>query len=179
MADAPTLTALELFTQTCVALTEGQHLDMHFETRPQVSVDEYLRMIQGKTAALTGASVAIGALIGGATDAQWDSLHQFGESLGLAFQIQDDILDATSSAEILGKTPGKDEAQDKPNAVAILGLKEAQCLRDQLVENAKKAFETSACKSDNFHILFDLRKTGNFRVDGNNLWIHFHFLLHS
>ena len=103
-----TVAALDLFTQTCVALTEGQHLDMGFETRDDVTVDLYRRMIQGKTAALIGASVAIGALIGGATSAQSDALARFGREMGLAFQIQDDILGVWGDPAVTGKAAGND-----------------------------------------------------------------------
>jgi geranylgeranyl diphosphate synthase type I len=103
-----TIQAMDLFTQTCLALTEGQYLDMSFEQRNDVTVSEYLRMIEGKTAALVGASVAIGALLGGAAPAQVDSLRTFGQSIGLAFQIQDDILGIWGDPEETGKAVGND-----------------------------------------------------------------------
>lgn len=105
---ADTLTALGMFTQTCLALTEGQHLDMSFEGRNDVAVDEYIRMIQGKTAALVGTSVAIGALLGGASSMQQKALQRFGTSSGLAFQIQDDILGIWGDPTVTGKAAGND-----------------------------------------------------------------------
>ena len=84
-APTTTLAALQVFTDTCIALTEGQYLDMSFEQRATVTVDEYLRMIEGKTAALVGASVAIGALIGGASPAQAAALRELGVELGQGF----------------------------------------------------------------------------------------------
>ncbi|MEZ4676156.1 MAG: polyprenyl synthetase family protein [Caldilineaceae bacterium] len=103
-----TLDALAIFTQTCLAITEGQHLDMSFEQRNDVTVDEYIRMIEGKTAALLGASVQIGAMIGGATGAQQQSVQQFGVASGLAFQIQDDILGIWGDPATTGKAAGND-----------------------------------------------------------------------
>ena len=103
-----TLGVLNQFTQTCLALTEGQYLDLSFEQRPVVSVDEYMRMIQGKTAALVGASVAIGARIAGASTRQQTDMLQFGQAIGLAFQIQDDILGIWGDAAQTGKPVGSD-----------------------------------------------------------------------
>jgi len=103
-----TIDALALFTETCLALTEGQHLDIHFEERNDVTVAEYLRMIQGKTAALVGASVEIGALLGGATPAQQQAARHFGAASGLAFQIQDDILGIWGDPAVTGKAAGND-----------------------------------------------------------------------
>lgn len=103
-----TLQALEIFTETCLALTEGQHLDMSFESRNDVAVNEYIRMIQGKTAALVGASVAIGALLGGASPIEQKAFRKFGVSSGLAFQIQDDILGIWGDPAVTGKAAGND-----------------------------------------------------------------------
>ena len=108
-----TLAVLNQFTQTCLTLTEGQHLDLSFEDRPVVSIDEYMHMIQGKTAALIGASVAIGARIAGATTRQQTDMLQFGQAIGLAFQIQDDILGIWGDAEVTGKPVGNDILQRK------------------------------------------------------------------
>jgi geranylgeranyl diphosphate synthase type I len=117
-----TLAALDRFTQTCVALTEGQHLDMRFETEAVVSVDEYMRMIQGKTAALIGASVAIGARIGGATTRQETDLLQFGQAMGLAFQIQDDILGIWGDPQVTGKAAGNDILRRKKSLPLLHAL---------------------------------------------------------
>jgi geranylgeranyl diphosphate synthase type I len=110
---ATVLDALATFTTTCVALTEGQFLDMHFEQRSRVTVDEYLRMIQGKTAALVGASVAIGATVGGAPSQQQAALQRFGQAIGLAFQIQDDILGIWGDPRVTGKAAGNDILRKK------------------------------------------------------------------
>ncbi|MGL4651851.1 MAG: polyprenyl synthetase family protein, partial [Caldilineaceae bacterium] len=103
VAPETTLAALRIFTQTCVDLTEGQHLDIGFERRDLVEVEEYLRMIQGKTAALIAGSVAIGAAVGGAESEQDAALWRFGHNIGLAFQIQDDILGIWGDPEVTGK----------------------------------------------------------------------------
>ncbi len=122
---ATTLTALRIFTEMCVALTEGQHLDMSFETRTAVTVDEYLRMIQGKTAALIGASVAMGGLVGGADSGSDEALRRFGQSIGLAFQIQDDMLGIWGDPSVTGKAAGNDILRRKKSLPLLHALNDA------------------------------------------------------
>lgn len=126
VAAEQTLAALDLFTQTCLALTEGQHLDIGFEQRTDVTVDEYLRMIQGKTAALVGGSIAIGALIGGAPREQAAGLQRFGHAVGLAFQIQDDILGIWGDPAVTGKPAGNDILRRKKSLPILYTLRHAQ-----------------------------------------------------
>ena len=110
---AAVLAGLHVFTETCVALTEGQYQDMDFERRAHVSVGDYLQMIGGKTAALVGGSVAIGSLIGGATPQQASALQRFGQEIGLAFQIQDDVLGIWGDPAVTGKAAGNDILRKK------------------------------------------------------------------
>ena len=90
------------------------------------------RIHRGKTAALIRASCALGAIAGGATAAQRSALEAFGEDIGLAFQVADDVLDATADAATLGKTPGKDAAQGKLTYVAVHGLAAARAEAQRL-----------------------------------------------
>ncbi len=117
-----TLAALRVFTQMTVALTEGQHLDMLFEQRGTVSVADYLRMIQGKTGALVGASVAIGAIAGGAEAAQSEALWRYGQAVGLAFQVQDDILGIWGDPAETGKAAGNDLLRRKKSLPILYTL---------------------------------------------------------
>jgi geranylgeranyl diphosphate synthase type I len=123
---AAVLAALDVFTRTCVALTEGQYLDMSFEQRAAVSVDEYLRMIGGKTAALVGASVAIGAHIGGAASHQAQALERFGREIGLAFQIQDDVLGIWGDPAVTGKAAGNDVLRKKKSLPMLYALNDPE-----------------------------------------------------
>jgi geranylgeranyl diphosphate synthase type II len=104
---------LELFNKTALEICEGQQLDMDFETRDDVSIDEYLHMIKLKTAVLLAASLKIGALTGGASSNQAQALYDFGLNCGIAFQLQDDILDVFGESEKVGKQKGGDILANK------------------------------------------------------------------
>jgi len=110
---------LACFSQTALEICEGQQRDMNFESREKVSEEEYLVMIREKTAVLLGAALKIGALCGGASEASADSLYRFGINAGLAFQIQDDLLDAFGDPKKVGKKAGGDILQDKKTLLRI------------------------------------------------------------
>ena len=116
------VSALDRFSCTCVKLTEGQYLDISFEERLTVSVDEYIQMIGGKTAALLAASLSIGALVGGASDTVGDALYRFGHNIGLAFQIRDDILGIWGDPAVTGKAAGNDLLRHKKSLPALYAL---------------------------------------------------------
>lgn len=120
-----TLAATERFARICVALTEGQHLDLSFEERTDVTVADYLQMIQGKTAALIAGSSALGAFIGGADARQVECLDRFGLNVGLAFQIQDDILGIWGDPAVTGKAAGNDILRRKKSLPLIYALEHA------------------------------------------------------
>lgn len=103
-------------------ICEGQEMDMSFEERTDVSEEEYLMMIKKKTAVLLKASMEAGSLIGGGSEKQIKSLGTFGLSLGMAFQIQDDILGMTADEKKLGKKVGNDIIEGKKNLIIIRGL---------------------------------------------------------
>lgn len=120
-ADA-VLQVVQRLVDACLALTEGQHLDLTFETRLDVTVDEYLTMIQGKTAALLAACTATGALLGGASPEQVAQFHRFGENLGLAFQVGDDILGIWGDERLTGKSAASDILTRKKSLPVLIGL---------------------------------------------------------
>lgn len=120
-----TLTALEIFDRTCLTLTQGQYLDMSFETRERVTVAEYLTMIEGKTAALVAASAELGALLAGANEACRAQYRQFGRCLGLAFQIQDDVLGIWGDPAVTGKSAASDLEKRKKSLPVVHGLEQS------------------------------------------------------
>jgi geranylgeranyl diphosphate synthase type II len=104
---------LDTFNATAQGVCEGQQLDMEFEQRSDVSINEYLEMIRLKTAVLLGGAMKLGAIVGGSTSEQAELLYQFGENLGVAFQLQDDILDVYGNPALFGKQVGGDIIANK------------------------------------------------------------------
>jgi geranylgeranyl diphosphate synthase type II len=116
---------LHLFNQTAREVCEGQQLDMDFETMEHVSLEQYLRMIELKTSVLLAASLQMGALLGGATQRNQDRMYEFGRKLGLAFQVQDDYLDAFGDPSKFGKQVGGDILANKKTFLLIHALEMA------------------------------------------------------
>jgi geranylgeranyl diphosphate synthase, type II len=110
---------LEVFNATAVEVCEGQQIDMNFETRWDVSVDEYIHMITLKTAVLLGGSLKIGALVANASEEDANNVYDFGKNIGIAFQIQDDVLDSFGEGDKVGKKIGGDIAANKKTLLLI------------------------------------------------------------
>lgn len=125
---------LEVFNQTAVEVCEGQQIDMNFETRQDVSVEEYIEMITLKTAVLLGGSLKLGALVAGASNEDANHLYDFGKNIGIAFQIQDDILDSFGEGDKVGKKIGGDIAANKKTLLLINALEKADTLTRQEME---------------------------------------------
>jgi geranylgeranyl diphosphate synthase type II len=111
-----------VFNKAAIDVCTGQQLDMDYEKATIVSHDEYLRMIELKTAALIAASVKIGALFGGADDKECELVYEYGRNLGLAFQIQDDLLDIYGDSKVFGKISGGDIVANKKTFLYIKAL---------------------------------------------------------
>jgi len=116
------LKVFNTFNKAAIQVCIGQQLDMDFEKASIVSNDEYLRMIELKTAVLLAASSKIGAIIGNAGDRDSDLLYEFGKNLGLAFQIQDDLLDVYGDVKVFGKTSGGDIVTNKKTYLLVKAL---------------------------------------------------------
>jgi geranylgeranyl diphosphate synthase type II len=104
---------LNTFNATAQGVCEGQQLDMEFETREDVSITEYIDMIRLKTAVLVGGAMELGAIVARAAQEHAELIYRFGESLGIAFQLQDDILDVYGDPEKFGKQVGGDIKSNK------------------------------------------------------------------
>ena len=116
---------LPLFNRTALEVCEGQQLDMDFEKKETVSMDEYVAMITLKTSVLLAACLKLGAIIGGASLGNQDHLYEFGKNLGIAFQIQDDYLDAFGDPAKFGKQVGGDILANKKTFLMIHALETA------------------------------------------------------
>ena len=116
------LRASEILNNTCLELTRGQYLDMSYEERTDLNVEDYWPMIAGKTAALLSACCHIGALLGGADDIQQEAYRSFGHYLGLAFQVQDDILGIWGDEAVTGKSAASDLVEGKNSLPVLAGL---------------------------------------------------------
>ena len=148
--DAILRNVLNIFSETATAVCEGQQTDMNFESLQDVSIRDYIEMIRLKTAVLLAGSMKIGALIGNASADDAEQIHRFGENLGLAFQLQDDILDVYGDPEKFGKQVGGDIIANKKTFLLIKALEQAEELdKEELAywlkeENAEPEIKVNA-----------------------------------
>ncbi len=110
---------LDVFNKTAIEVCEGQQLDMNYENQAKVTIPDYLQMIKLKTAVFLGTSLKIGAIIGNTSKQNIDHIYQFGEQLGMAFQLQDDLLDVFGNEEKFGKQTGGDIISNKKTYLYI------------------------------------------------------------
>jgi geranylgeranyl diphosphate synthase, type II len=116
---------IQLFNKTAKEVCEGQQLDMDFEKIEELKLEDYLKMISLKTSVLLASSLQLGAILGGATEGNQQHLYEFGRKLGIAFQIQDDYLDAFGDPKKFGKQVGGDILANKKTFLMIHALEEA------------------------------------------------------
>jgi geranylgeranyl diphosphate synthase type II len=115
----------QTFLITTYEIGEGQQLDVEFETRNDVREEEYIEMIRLKTSVLLACAVKIGAILAGAPKEDWDNLYKFGEQIGLAFQLQDDLLDVYGDPKVFGKNIGGDITSNKKTYMLINAINRA------------------------------------------------------
>lgn len=137
------LDALDRLAATCTHISEGQSLDVTFEHKETVSTEEYMDMVDRKTAVLYAASAAIPAILLGADEETIAALEAFGRSIGKAFQIQDDVLDLTTRSETLGKQRGSDLIEGK-RTIITQHAREQGLTVDALIEGSDPASVTDA-----------------------------------
>lgn len=119
------ISLLSVFNKAATEVCEGQQLDMDFEKRKNISAEEYVQMITLKTAVLLGAALKMGAIIANAREKDADALYHFGKNMGIAFQIQDDLLDVFGSTEKFGKQTGGDIICNKKTWLLIKAMQDA------------------------------------------------------
>ena len=126
---------IHLFNQTAKAVCEGQQLDMDFEKKSSVNLDEYVSMITLKTSVLLAASLQMGATLGGAGQGNQQHLYGFGKNLGIAFQVQDDYLDAFGDPDKFGKQVGGDIIANKKTFLMIYAMEVASEAQKKILAN--------------------------------------------
>jgi geranylgeranyl diphosphate synthase type II len=136
----------KLFSKTALEVCEGQQYDIDFETRLQVSIPEYLKMIECKTAVLVGAAMQMGAIVANAPIEDQVRCYDFGKNLGISFQLQDDYLDAFGNPEIFGKQVGGDILENKKT---YLFLKAIENGSPEVRTELTQLFQNNALKPEN------------------------------
>jgi geranylgeranyl diphosphate synthase type II len=124
----------QLFSKTAIEVCEGQQYDVDFESRDDVSIPEYLKMIEYKTAVLVGAALKMGGIIAGASPKDQNYIYDFGRNLGIAFQLQDDYLDAFGNRETFGKQIGGDIIENKKTYLYLKAMEKGS--ESQVLEMA-------------------------------------------
>lgn len=147
---------LDVFSETAILVCEGQQLDMDFEQQEDVTIQNYLEMIEKKTSVLLAASFQIGALIGGAVKLDQKLLYDFGINLGMAFQLQDDLLDLYGDSNKFGKKMGGDIIANKKTYLYLKSLSLADFKqKEELVNLYSKSIISEEEKVARVRIVFD------------------------
>jgi geranylgeranyl diphosphate synthase type II len=153
------------FMQAVDTVCEGQALDLEFAGREEVTLDEYLTMIEKKTASLLGTSLYLGGLVGNFSGEQCNKLFEIGKKAGIAFQIQDDLLDVTANPEKFGKQRGGDIIEGKKTYLSILASNTMDREKTELVnkvlrkENVREADINQVIELyKEFHIIEETEK---------------------
>lgn len=134
----------QLFSKTALEVCEGQQMDINFETRKDVSVVEYIKMIEYKTAVLVGAALKMGAIVAETSEENKIAIYNFGLNLGIAFQLQDDYLDAFGDTATFGKQIGGDILENKKTYLYLLALENANTEERQNLQNWFSTIENNS-----------------------------------
>jgi len=158
-----------LFNKTAKEVCEGQQLDIDFEKQDSVSFDQYLKMIELKTSVLLAASLKMGSILGGAGERNQNLLYEFGKKLGLAFQVQDDYLDAFGDPDKFGKQVGGDILANKKTFLLIHTLENATA--SQKKELRKLLAGTAADKVESTIRIFKDCKVDEWALELKNKFL--------
>jgi geranylgeranyl diphosphate synthase type II len=146
----------EVYSHTAMQVCEGQQMDMNFEELLSVTEEEYLSMIELKTAVLIAASLKIGAILGGSSQRDAEDLYEFGRNLGIAFQLQDDLLDTYGDPAVMGKNQGTDIVDNKKTFLVIQALESASgTQKEELLAWLKEEKFDSKEKINAVTVIFD------------------------
>jgi geranylgeranyl diphosphate synthase, type II len=145
---------LAVFSKAAIEVCEGQQWDMDFETQLDVSISDYLKMIEYKTAVLLGAALQIGGITAGASKEEQNYLYDFGRDLGIAFQLKDDLLDAFGDTEIFGKQLGGDIMANKKTYLYLKAFALADEIQSANLEQYFSTNDTSQLKVDSVKTIF-------------------------
>jgi len=143
----------KLFSKTALEVCEGQQYDVDFETRTDVLLSEYLKMIEYKTAVLVGAAMKMGAIVAATTPKNANLIYDFGLNLGIAFQLQDDYLDAFGNPETFGKQVGGDIIENKKTYLYLKAMEQADAISKETLallfseKNSSNSQKIEAVKS--------------------------------
>ncbi len=148
----------KIFTEGVVTICEGQALDKEFETRHRVHVNEYLMMIEKKTGKLVSVAAQLGALIGNAAPSDLEALRRYGEYIGRAFQIQDDLLDIIADEKEFGKTIGSDLVEGKKTFLLLEALRRSKGDQKKTLQHIFKNGGVPRKQISAFRLIFE--KTG-------------------
>lgn len=118
-SDNARMRAVSMLARTCVEICEGQHLDMTFEHQDDVTEYDYIKMVQKKTGALYAAAAGIGSILAGGNPGYTDALYHYGQGIGMAFQIQDDLIDLLAKSDVSGKDRASDIREGKKTLISI------------------------------------------------------------
>lgn len=146
--------AFDLFNNTAIKVCEGQQMDMDFEERSDVSIDEYIEMIRLKTSVLLGCALEVGAIVAEASNEDRKAIYNFGQHIGIAFQIQDDILDLYADPDKFGKQVGGDVISNKKTILHLTAIKHAIAEQLEVIKQLQNE-QNLVLKVDRTRRLFD------------------------
>ncbi len=162
----------DVYTKTAIEVCEGQQYDIDFETQKFVSHSEYIEMIRLKTSVLLAASMKIGAILGGANETDAELLYTYAENLGIAFQIQDDILDCFGDEGLVGKQPGGDIIQNKKTLLLIEAMRLSSVQNDiRLNEWLNKTSYLNEEKVSSIQQIFKEYNIKHFALQQRNFYV--------